>query len=337
MKVDGAWIPRMAARDEWLALHREDIIEPAREIVDPHHHLWQRLGHVYEMAELAADTSSGHRVVETVYMECRSYYDPASVDPFAPVAETKQVAAMAKAHSGPARLTGNVGFADLRNPDLDQVLDAHVIAGQGLFKGIRHAGARDADPDNLFLPKQSPEGLYADPDFRRGVAQLGERGLTYDTWQYHHQLPAFTDLARAVPGTTLVLDHLSTPLGVGRFEGQRESVFAQWKDDIAALAECPNVVAKLGGMAMPDNGWGWQDRARPPGSEEFADVMAPWYHHMIACFGADRCMFESNFPVDRISISYPVLWNGLKKIAANYSEEEKAALFASTARRIYSL
>lgn len=337
MKVDKAWIPRMAARDDWLAHTTENIIDPEREIVDPHHHLWVRHGHVYEMAELQTDTSSGHNVVETVYMECRSYYDPASSNPLAPVGETRQVAALARAHNGPARLAGIVGFADLRNPDLDAVLDAHVAAGQGLFKGIRHAGARDAEPEQLFLPGRGPKDLYSDPDFRRGVALLGARGLTYDTWQYHHQLPAFTDLARAVPGTTLVLDHLSTPLGVGRFSGKRDSIFAQWKDDIAALAECPNVVAKLGGMAMPDNGWGWHDRSQPPGSDEFVDVMAPWYHHMIACFGARRCMFESNFPVDRISISYPVLWNGLKKIAADYSEKEKAALFSSTARRVYDL
>ncbi len=337
MSVDEAWIPRMAARDDWLAQVREDIIEPDREIVDPHHHLWRRHGYVYEMAELEADSSSGHNVVETMFMECRSYYDPASSNPLAPVEETRTVTAMAQAHKGPAKLTGIVGFADLRNPDLDSVLDAHVAAGQGLFKGIRHAGARDLEPDRLFLPKQSPENLYADPDFRNGVARLGERGLTYDTWQYHHQLPAFVDLARAVPGTTLVLDHLSTPLGVGRFDGQSEIIFDRWQDDIAALAECPNVMAKLGGMAMPDNGWGWHDRTQPPGSEEFADVMAPWYRHMIACFGADRCMFESNFPVDRISISYPVLRNGLKKIAADYSEQEKDALFAGTARKVYRL
>lgn len=337
MKYDETWVPRMAARDDWLAQVQEEIIDPAREIVDPHHHLWLRHGIAYEMAHLEADVSTGHNVVETVFIECRAYYDAADPDPLSPVAETRTVAQMAAEHLGRPRLSGIIGFADLRNPALDAVLDAHEAAGQGLFKGIRHAGARDAEPQHLAIPGRGLENQYADPAFRRGVARLGERGLTYDTWQYHHQLPAFTELARAVPGTTLVLDHLSAPLGVGRFAGKRDSIFAQWKDEIAALADCPNVVAKLGGTAMPDNGWGFHDRAQPPGSDEFAERMAPWYHHMIACFGADRCMFESNFPVDRISISYPVLWNGLKKIAAGYSEQEKAALFASTARHVYSL
>jgi len=169
------------------------------------------------------------------------------------------------------------------------------------------------------------------------MAVLAQHGLTYDTWHYHHQADQFLDLARAVPQTTMILDHFSTPLGVGRFKGKRAEIFARWKDDMAALAECPNVIAKLGGLTMPDNGWGWHDRDQPPSSDEFVEAQAPWYHHMIACFGADRCMFESNFPVDRISISYPVLWNGLKKIAADYDEATQTALFSGTARRIYRL
>ncbi|MEX0286139.1 MAG: amidohydrolase [Paracoccaceae bacterium] len=338
--TDETWVPRMAARDDWLAQVQEEIIDPAREIVDPHHHLWVRHGIPYELDHLWADTGSGHNVVQTVFIECRAYYTPDPTNPMAPVAETTRVAEMAqtgRAFPDRAQLAGIVAHADLTHPDLDAVLDAHEAAGQGLFKGIRHAGARDPQPEHLKIPGRGSENQYTDPAFHKGVARLGERGLTYDTWQYHHQLPAFTDLARAVPGTTLVLDHLSTPLGVGRFTGRRNDIFPRWKDDIAALADCPNVVAKLGGMAMPDNGWGWHDRATPPGSDEFAEVMAPWYHHMIACFGPDRCMFESNFPVDRISISYHVLWNGFKKIATDYDEASKTAMFSETARRVYGL
>lgn len=189
----------------------------------------------------------------------------------------------------------------------------------------------------MSIAGRAPRGLYADAHFRRGVARLGERGLTYDTWNYHHQIRDFTALARAVPGTVMVLDHFGTPLGVGEYAGKRNEIFARWKDDIAELAECPNVFAKLGGMAMPDNGFGWNTREAPPSSDEFVEAQAPWYHHAIKSFGPERCMFESNFPVDRLSISYRTLWNGLKKIAADYPETAKAALFSGTARKVYKL
>ncbi len=162
----------------------------------------------------------------------------------------------------------------------------------------------------------APVGLFEDPAFRAGVARLGARGLTYDTWHYHYQNQEFLALAQAVPETVMVLDHFGTPIGVGRFAGHRDEVFAAWQDDIAAIARCENVVAKLGGMAMPDNGFGWHTAERPPTSDEFVAAQAPYYRHMIESFGAARCMFESNFPVDRMSLSYRVLWNGLKKIAA---------------------
>lgn len=337
---DPTFVPRMAARDEWLAQVQEEIIDPDREIVDPHHHLWDRSGILYEMEHLWADTGSGHNIVETMFIECRAYYTPEPDEPMRPVEETRRIAEMAMAgrdFKDRSQLTGIIAHADLTHPDLDAVLDAHKTAGQGLFKGIRHAGARDPEPEFLAIPGRGAEGQYAEPAFRKGVARLGELGLTYDTWQYHHQLPAFTDMARAVPGTTLVLDHFSTPLGIGRFKDKRAEIFAQWQDDIAALAECPNVIVKLGGMAMVDNGWSWHERDLPPNSDEFVEVMAPWYHHTIACFGPERCMFESNFPVDRISISYPVLWNGLKKIAAEYDEAAQIMMFAETARRVYGL
>ena len=339
MSTDLAWVPRMAARDAWLAQVREEIIDPDREIVDPHHHLWVREGIPYQMEELWADTGSGHNIVQTMFMECRAFYDEDAAEAFQPIGETRTVADWAihgRRFKNCAQIAGIIGHADLRNPDLDTVLNAHVDAGQGLFRGIRHAGACDSDPALRIRPRGEP-GMYHDPDFHRGVARLGARGLTYDTWQYHHQLGDFLSLAQAVPETTLVLDHLSTPLGVGRFAGQRDSLFAKWQDEMAMVAECHNVVVKLGGMAMPDNGFGWHERDLPPTSDEFVEAMAPWYEHMINCFGVNRCMFESNFPVDRISISYPVLWNGLKKLAADYSEADQIALFSGTARAVYTL
>lgn len=332
------WVARMAARDDWLAQTQEPALEPDREIVDPHHHLWLREGIAYEMPHLQRDVAEGHNVVQSVFIECRSYYDDDAPEPLRPVGETRHVAKMAKA-AGAAqpRLAGIVGFADLRLPDLDAVLDAHEAAGQGLFRGIRHAGARDAEPQHLTIPGRGDAGLYEDPDFRRGLARLGERGLTYDTWQYHHQARALIDLARAVPDTVIVLDHLSAPLGVGRFESQREAIFARWQRDMETLATCPNVVAKLGGLAMPDVGYGWHLRDAPPGSDEYVQTTARWYNHMIACFRPDRCMFESNFPVDRISIGYGVLWNAFKKLATDLDAADRNALFAGTARRVYKL
>ena len=331
------WVPRMAQREDWLARVQEDIIDPDREIVDPHHHLWDRNGHVYEMDELAADTGSGHNVVQTVYIECRSYWAEDGPENLRPVRETAQVAAMAAGSDARAQIAGIVGNADLCDADLDAVIAAHRDAGQGLFCGIRHSGACDSDPDSLRIPGRGAPGLYGDADFRRGVATLGEQGLTYDTWHYHHQADDYLALARSVPDTVMILDHFSTPLGVGRFAGQRDQIFARWKDDMAALAECPNVRAKLGGMAMADNGWGWHDRELPPTSDEFVTAYGDWYAHMIDCFGPERCMFESNFPVDRVSISYPVLWNAFKKIASNYDDAAQALMLAGTARQVYGL
>ena len=169
------------------------------------------------------------------------------------------------------------------------------------------------------------------------MARLGELGLTYDTWHYHHQNADFAALARAVPGTTLVLDHFGTPLGVGPYAGQREAIFSQWQRDIAAIAQCPNVVAKLGGLAMPDNGFGWNLRDRPASSDELVDAQARYYHHAITCFGPQRCMFESNFPVDRHSLPYGVYWNAMKKLAARYSAADQQAMFHDNAQRIYNL
>jgi len=216
-------------------------------------------------------------------------------------------------------------------------LDAHEDAGGGLFRGIRHAGPFAREPDALVIKGRAPEGLYADANFRRGVARLGERGYSYDTWHYHYQNPDFAALARAVPDTVMVLDHFGTPLGVGPYAAAREEIFAQWKKDIAEIAACPNVVAKLGGLAMPDNGFGWDTAATPPDSQTFADAQRRYYLHTIEVFGPERCMFESNFPVDRLSISYPVLWNGMKRIVSEFNDAEQDAMFSGTASRVYRL
>ncbi|MCP3983235.1 MAG: amidohydrolase family protein [bacterium] len=321
----------------------EKIIDPGRPIVDPHHHLWHSHGGIaaYLLEDLWADTGSGHFVEKTVFVECGASYREAGPEHMKPVGETEFVAEIAAASAeggGNSTIAGIVSRADLRlGEGLLEVLDAHEEAGRGLFRGIRHAGAHALHPEVLMIPGSAPEGLFSDPDFRRGVGVLGRRGLTYDTWHYHYQNSEFLELARAVPETTLILDHFGTPLGVGPYADHREAIFESWKGDIAALAGCPNVVAKLGGLAMPDNGFGWHERDTPPDSDEFAEAQRRYYLHAIDCFGPDRCMFESNFPVDRLSLPYAVLYNGLKKIATGFSEDEQNAMFYGTAARVYRL
>jgi len=327
---------------EWHEQVVEDIIDPDRVIVDPHHHLWQRGGNDYLLADLWKDTGSGHHVVKTVFIECRSSYKTDGPEHLRPVGETDFVTEIAgqsqTGASHQAKISGIVAHADLTLGDaVEEILDAHESVGGHLFKGIRHAGARDEDPSALSIPGRAVSGLYGREDFRDGVRKLGRRGLTYDTWHYHHQNTAFAALARAVPETTLILDHFGTPLGVGRYAGKREEIFTQWKKDIVEIARCENVIAKLGGLAMPDNGFGWDRQPVPPTSDEFVAEQKRYYMHTIECFGTDRCMFESNFPVDKRSISYHVLWNGLKKLVADFSEDEKNAMFSGTALRVYRL
>jgi predicted TIM-barrel fold metal-dependent hydrolase len=230
-----------------------------------------------------------------------------------------------------------VARADLRDAQLEDVLDAHDETANGLFKGIRQAGACSEGIEGLLIPGGAEAKLFEQDPFRRGVEQLGNRGLTFDTWLYHFQLPEFIALARAVPSTTMILDHFGTPLGVGPFADHREAIFEHWKVHIAELAECPNVYMKLGGLAMPDNGFGWDGRERPPTSDEFIQAQARYYHHTIDCFGPERCMFESNFPVDRLSLGYRVLYNGFKKMTSHYAEDDKNRLFSGVARYVYRL
>ena len=328
----------------WLDQVQEDIIDPARPIVDPHHHLWggPRGGWAYLLPDLWADTGSGHNIEKTVFVECRASYREAGPEQLRPVGETEFVAEIAAESrggaAGAATIAGIVAHADLTlDEGVEEVLQAHEAAGRGLFRGIRHAGAREANPEALTIPGRAAEGLYASAEFRRGLAALGRLGLTYDTWHYHHQNADFAELARAVPETTMILDHFGTPLGVGPYRNQREAIFEEWKKNITEIARCPNVVAKLGGLAMPDNGFGWDRRDRPASSDELVAAQKRYYLHAIDCFGPERCMFESNFPVDKRSLSYAVLWNGLKKMVADFSESEKSAMFYGTASRVYRL
>ena len=327
---------------EWYAAVQEEIVDPGRPIIDPHHHLWETtsMWGTYVLEDLWADTESGHNIEKTVFIDCRSGYRPDGPEHLRPVGETEFIAGVAAESAkreGAATIAGIVSHANLLLGDaVEEVLNAHEEAGRGLFRGIRHAGPHDTTGTLTNTGRGQP-CPYGEADFRIGMRRLGQLGYTYDTWHFYHQNRDYLALARAVPDTTMILDHFGTPLGVGAYAGRQEEIFAQWKEDMAAIAECPNVVAKLGGLAMPDNGFGWDRRDMPPTSDEFVEAQRRYYLHTIECFGPDRCMFESNFPVDKLSISYHVMWNGMKKIAAGFSEDEKHAMFYGTAARVYRL
>jgi predicted TIM-barrel fold metal-dependent hydrolase len=322
---------------EWLDQVVEDIIEPELPILDPHHHMWpQGQGLPYTRDDLHRDADAGHNIVKTIFMECGSAYNRDAPEHLRSLGETTYIADQAFSDPNPL-IAGIISSIDLRRDDRDELIDAHLAASRELFRGVRDALARASHPEAMMIPGTCPENLYLDPSFRRGVARLGERGFTYDSWHYHHQNSEFLELARATPGTTMVLDHFGTPVGVGPYASQREEIFAQWKKDIAEIAKCPNVVAKIGGLAMPDNGFGWHTADRPATSDEFIAQQSRYYLHAIECFSPARCMLESNFPVDRLSLSYGVLWNAYKKMTVHFSASERADLFYGTAARTYNV
>jgi predicted TIM-barrel fold metal-dependent hydrolase len=260
-----------------------------------------------------------------------------------PVGETEFVngiaALSASGRYGKVRIAaGIVGTANLRLGDaVAAVLDAHLVAGGGRFRGIRLGAtwdASDAVPNHRTNP---PRGLLLRQDFRAGFAHLAPRQLTFEAWCYHHQIPEVTDLARAFPETTIILDHFGGPIGIGPYAGKADAVYAQWRTAIRELATCPNVVAKLGGINMEVNGFGWHTQPRPPTSQELVAATRRYYDYTIEQFGVDRCMFESNFPVDKASCSYTVLWNAFKRLTTGASADEKARLFHDTTARLYRL
>ncbi len=333
----------MPVRPEWLSQVTEDIIDPNRPIVDPHHHFWGA-GHrgplEYLLDDLWADTNSGHRIEQTVFVECHAEYLEDGPEGMRPIGETKFVAGLAaqSAEGDGAQVTGIVGHANLAlGSNVKPVLEAHIEAGQGLFRGIRHHGSWDPSPDVPNSRIEPPPHLFLTHGFQEGVRQLGALGLSFDSWNYHPQIPEVTELAKACADTTIILNHLGGVLGIGPYAGRRDEVFDQWKRDYSALSQCSNVFAKLGGLAQSVNGFRWEERDLPPNSDEIPDVQRPYYLHAIECFGPDRCMFESNFPVEKESVTYHVLWNAFKKIAADFSEDEKDDLFRGTAVRAYRL
>ena len=334
---------QVIVREDWLRLTEEPILEPGLPIVDPHHHLWQRAKDMYLLPELLADTGSGHDIRGTIFVQCVEMYRAAGPVEEQPLGETEFVtgiAAMsASGRHGPTRAcAGIIGMVDLTLGDkVDALLDAHRAIGGARFCGIRNRTAWHPSPEvtsNLVSP---PPGPLENPAFAEGARRLARHDLPLDVWCYHTQLPLLIALARAVPELTIVVDHVGGPLGIGPFAGRQAEVFPEWKRRMMELAALPNVVVKLGGLTMYVSGFDFHRRPRPPGSEELAKAWRPYIETCIEGFGADRCMFESNFPVDKGMCSYPVLWNALKRLATGASAAEKRALFAGTAMRIYHL
>ncbi|MFT5445715.1 MAG: L-fuconolactonase [Gammaproteobacteria bacterium] len=334
----------MTAHSDWLAQVSEATLEPDLPICDPHHHLWDRRdGRVerrYLIDEISEDVNSGHNIVSTVFIEHLSMFRADGPDEMKYVGEVEfanGIAAMAACGLyGQTRVAaGIVGYADLSaGSRVKAVLEAEMAAAPNRFRGIRCTGAWDPDP---LIARAEKPGLYLDKPFRAGLAQLAPLGLSFDLACRYHQLPECVDLAQHFPETTIILNHVGGITGVGAYAGRREEVFAQWRASIAELAHCPNVVVKLGGLAMGYCGFGWHERAVPPRSEELAKAMRPYFESVIESFGAARCMFESNFPVDKVSCSYNVLWNAFKRITKDYSASDKALLYHDTAARIYRL
>ena len=333
----------MMDKQTWLDQVIEPVIDPEREICDPHHHLWDRNGSTNLLRELMADIDTGHNIVSTVFVECAAMFNADLPAHLAPVGETEfvqGVAAMsASGQWGPCRAAaGIVSFADLTlGEGVREVLRAHIGASPNRFRGIRHAMAWHESPAINNSHSHPSEHLMSEDGFLAGMEVLGEMGLTFDAWFYHTQIPEFVALAKANPDVSIILDHFGGPVGIGPYTGRLDDVYKAWEDEIAALTNCKNVTFKLGGINMVRNGFGWHERDKPATSDELVDRTGAYYEFCINTFGADRCMFESNFPVDKDSVSYRVLWNAFKKLAANRTDDEKDLLFKGTAERVYSL
>lgn len=331
-------------RAQWRAQHSEAIVEPALPIIDPHHHLWVRPGNRYLLDEFLADARSGHNIRASVFVDCGSFYRKTGPVEMASVGEVEfanGVAAMAASGSFGDTLVcaGIVSSADISvGAEVARVLDAQIAVGGGRFRGIRVTTKWDADEALNTGRYIVPRGLMQDSDFRAGFATLAPRKLSFDAMIYHPQLLELADLARAFPDTTIVLNHIGGLIAYTRtYVSRQAEAIAQWRAGIAELAKCQNVYVKLGGLGMAYLGMGFDKLPVPASSEQLAAAWGPYYGHCIDCFGPARCMFESNFPPDGDSVSYPVIWNAFKRIAAGCSADEKHALFFSAAAKAYRL
>jgi predicted TIM-barrel fold metal-dependent hydrolase len=331
--------------NDWLALTAEPTLEPELPICDPHHHFWdfrtERIPYQrYLLHELATDIHSGHNVRATVFIEARAMYRADGPEELRPVGEVEFVQGLAAANAsglyGPGRVAAAIiGHANLNLGDrVEPVLDALRAASPNRFRGIRHSVSWDPHPE---VENRGTEGQLASGNFRAGARVLARLGLCLENTLYFPQLPELAAFAKAIPDLTIISNHIGGLMRVGPYANRDDEVWDTWRRGIAAVAECPNVVMKLGGIGMPRTGFDWHTRSKPIGSEELAEAMAPWMTYCLEQFGPDRCMFESNFPVDKVSYSYNVLYNAFKRLSKDYSAAERAAMFHDTAARVYRI
>lgn len=318
----------------------EAALEPELPICDAHHHLWERAAERYLLADLLRDIESGHNIIATVAIECRAMYRKHGAEKLKPLGETEFLTsvanqAVADSRIGTAIASAIVGFADLALGDnVAAVLEGHMAAAPDRFRGARHSTTWDGSGT---LRNEAPRGLMSEGSFRRGFACLSRYKLSFDAWLYHPQLAELAELASAFPDVNIVLNHTGAPLGIGPYAGKRREVFNAWREGILSVAACPNVAVKLGGLGSERSGFDWHERAIQQSSTELAAAIGPYIEVCIEAFGPGRCMFESNFPVEKRANSYVVIWNAFKRITANYSHSERAFLFHGTGRRFYRL
>ncbi len=331
--------------NDWLALTPEPALEPELPICDPHHHFWdQRPERIpyqrYLLPELLADIQ-GHNLRSTVFVQARSMYRAEGPIEMRPIGEVEFVQGIAAASAsgiyGATRVAAAiVGHANLNLGEaVEPVLEALQTASANRLRGIRHIVTWDKHPE--IEATQGQEGQLASEQFRAGARAVARRGLSFDAMIYFPQLPELADFARSIPELPIILNHMGGLLRYGPYANRDDEVLEQWRKGLAALAECPNVSVKLGGIGQPRTGFDWHLRPTPIGSEELATSMAPFMNYCIEQFGPNRCMFESNFPVDKVSHSYNVLFNAYKRMTAGYSASERVAMFHDNAVRVYRI
>ncbi len=335
--------PHLNVREDWLALRKEEILEPDLPIVDAHHHVWDRDTGRYLFDELIADVGSGHNIIGTIFVQCRSMYRQDGPEPMKSVGEVEFINGLAAQSTsglyGHTRACAAiVGFADLMmEAEVVPVLEALAAAGNGRLRGIRNTTAWHGDAAIRSNPIPPPPGMLLDSRFQAGARLLSSLGLTLDVWAYHTQLGEVFSLAKACPDTTIVLDHVGGPLGAGPYRGKRSEVLVEWQSAMKKIAALPNVYLKLGGLGMPVGGWDFHLNDIPPGSELLATAWRPCIEAAIGMFGAERCMFESNFPVDKGMFGYVSLWNAFKLLTRGMPGPERKALFSGTAQKVYRI
>ncbi|AHK31678.1 hypothetical protein OPAG_05020 [Rhodococcus opacus PD630] len=325
--------------DEWLAKQSaEAVFESDLPIVDSHHHLWEH-PYVYDRSGFEADIQSGHHVEATVYVECGAGYRDSGPVELRPVGETEYVAAAAGSSSaGVDVAAGIVGFADLTlGAAVEPVLTGHMAAGRGRFRGVRFSTGWNASPEIANTQSGKRPGMLREAKILDGARVLARNSLTLDAWLFHTQLDDVAALADAVPDLKVVVNHSGGPLGYGRYASDQSGQFDQWRDGIRQVAKRPNVWCKIGGLVARGAMYDYLTAPEPPGSDELARLWSPWLEVCAEEFGAKRCMFESNFPVDKMGTSYRVLWNAYKRFASSASREERELMFGGSARKFYSL